>query len=219
MSKFVWVKIEGSRAVEVEVTEIRNINALIQFLKIKFEVSSPEHLLVINQHGMEIPADSLVSNAVSTFKQPLELLALDRNSSDVPRYTSLGESSTTTSPRNEFEFMQTPPFFGNLHEAANRDYFKIPVKPLILIILFLETISTFNLMIWVSGFLMNRSLHFTFPFSFLICWDSGQLRKKRHCICLTMHGYSSINSGSITLPCSRCCPGRYRILRVHGQAC
>jgi hypothetical protein len=76
--KYQWIKIGNARPIELDITGMRNVNSFISILKTRFELETPEHLLVLKRAGQEIPADIEVTKLVSTFNEPLILVSPKR---------------------------------------------------------------------------------------------------------------------------------------------
>lgn len=197
MVKFLWIKVENTRPVELETTQIRNVNSLIHFLKNRFELSTPEHLLILKLAGNEIPSDAAVETLVSSFKDPLELISIDTTQQpSAPRYRPMNPNQASLPiEENQFQFLESPPFLGNVGQAANREYFKIPVKPFILVILLLGCIDSFALVIWVIYILIRGFPNLWGNLFFESSWILGNLTEEGTIFIILCLGNITINSG------------------------
>jgi hypothetical protein len=91
---------------------MKRFYSLIHFLKNRFELSTPEHLLVLKLAGNEIPSDAAVETLVSSFKDPLDLVSQQPSA---PRYTP--NQASCRIEDNNFNSWNHP---GNVGKAANR---------------------------------------------------------------------------------------------------
>jgi hypothetical protein len=144
----IWVKIQDTRPIEIDVSGIRNVNSLISILKNRYELQTPEHLLLITKVGKEIPADMEVGNLSSSFNEPLVLV----QASGLPLFIPYiqGQEEVPISFEEQFKFFETPPFMGWFSKGTDNEYLKVPVKPIILLFLFLGCIDAFSLIFLVT---------------------------------------------------------------------
>ena len=139
------MKIQDTRPIEIDVSGIRNVNSLISILKNRFELQTPEHLLLLTKAGIEIPADMEIGNLSSSFNEPLVLCGLPLFIPDIQ-----GQEEVPIAFEEQFKFLKTPPFMGWFSKGTDNEYLKVPVKPIILLLLFLGCMNAFSLIFLVT---------------------------------------------------------------------
>ena len=141
----VWVNIQDTRPVEMDITGIKNVNSLISILKTRFQLITPEHLLLLTRAGMEIPSDIEVRNLSSSFNEPLVLVAIsafDPQQLSKPLFVPniQRQEEALIAFEEQFNFFKTPPFLG---KGTNNEYCIVPIKTFVLILLFVDIPLTF----------------------------------------------------------------------------
>jgi len=100
----IWVQLQGTRPVEIDISGMRNVNSLISNLKNLFALQTPEHLLLLEREGIALPADMELKDLSSSFMEPLVLATFKIH---------------------------------NSWSGKDIAYLHVPVKPMILLLLFL----------------------------------------------------------------------------------
>lgn len=137
-NQLIWVKIQDTRPIEIDIAGMRNVNSLISILKTRFELHTPDHLLLLTRAGIEIPSDMEVANLSSSFNEPLVLLQARGLPLFIPYIQGQEEAITF---EEQFKIFTSPPLIGWFSKDTDNEYIKIPVKPFSLLLLFLGCID------------------------------------------------------------------------------